>query len=132
MLIGIASKNGILIVEFANQLRDRGVEFVEATIEASTARLRPVLMTTLATAMGAVPLMVATGAGAQSRQSIGATVFFGSVFAVALTLFVVPALYVKIARNTRSPQYLSRLIDRLRRSESSAPAGDQAPPAPVA
>jgi len=113
MLIGIASKNGILIVEFANQLRDRGLEFVEATAEAATTRLRPVLMTTLATAAGAVPLMVATGAGAESRQSIGATVFFGSLFAVALTLFVVPALYVKIARNTRSPQYLSRMIDRL-------------------
>ena len=113
MLIGIASKNGILIVEFANQLRDRGRDFVEATIEAATARLRPVLMTTLATAAGAVPLMLASGAGAESRQSIGATVFFGAVFAVALTLFVVPALYVKIARNTRSPQYLSRLIDGL-------------------
>jgi multidrug efflux pump len=120
MLIGIASKNGILIVEFANQLRDRGVEFVEATIEAATARLRPVLMTTLATAVGAAPLMMATGAGAESRQSIGATVFFGSVFAVALTLFVVPALYVKIARHTRSPQYLSRLIDRLRGAEAEA------------
>jgi multidrug efflux pump len=128
MLIGIASKNGILIVEFANQLRDRGNEFVEATIEAATARLRPVLMTTLATAMGAVPLMLATGAGAESRQSIGATVFFGSIFAVALTLFVVPALYVKIARNTRSPQYLSHLIDRLRGAEAGAPAGSPVPP----
>jgi multidrug efflux pump len=130
MLIGIASKNGILIVEFANQLRDRGREFVEATIEASTARLRPVLMTTLATAAGAVPLMLASGAGAESRQSIGATVFFGAVFAVALTLFVVPALYVKIARNTRSPQYLSRLIDGLRVGESgrvSDPAPAKAP-----
>jgi len=127
MLIGIASKNGILIVEFANQLRDRGVEFVEATIEASVTRLRPVAMTTLATAAGAVPLAIATGAGAESRQSIGATVFFGSVFAVALTLFVVPALYVKIARNTRSPQYLSRLIDRLKGGTTETPA-----PAPVA
>jgi multidrug efflux pump subunit AcrB len=119
MLIGIASKNGILIVEFANQLRDRGVEFVEAIIEASVTRLRPVAMTTLATAAGAVPLAVATGAGAESRQSIGATVFFGSVFAVALTMFVVPALYLKIARNTRSPQYLSRLIERMKRSEAA-------------
>jgi multidrug efflux pump subunit AcrB len=113
MLIGIASKNGILIVEFANQLRDRGAEFVAATTEAATTRLRPVLMTTLATAAGAMPLMLATGAGAESRQSIGATVFFGALFAVALTLFVVPALYVKIARNTRSPQHVSRVIDRL-------------------
>ena len=120
MLVGIASKNGILIVEFANQLRDRGREFVDATIEAAGARLRPVLMTTLATAVGAVPLMLASGAGAESRQSIGATVFFGSVFAVALTLIVVPALYVLIARNTRSPQYLSRIIDKLRRGQTTA------------
>jgi multidrug efflux pump len=132
MLIGIASKNGILIVEFTNQLRDRGREFVEATIEASTARLRPVLMTTLATAAGAVPLMIATGAGAESRQSIGATVFFGAVFAVALTLFVVPALYVKIARNTRSPAYLSGLIDRLRRTEKANGSPESHDPAPVA
>jgi multidrug efflux pump len=127
MLIGIASKNGILIVEFANQLRDRGRDFLEATIEAATARLRPVLMTTLATAAGAVPLMLASGAGAESRQSIGATVFFGAVFAVALTLFVVPALYVKIARNTRSPKYLSRLIDGLHAKDS----GRIADPAPL-
>ena len=122
MLIGIASKNGILIVEFANQLRDQGREFVEAIIEAATARLRPVLMTTLATAAGAVPLMLASGAGAESRQSIGATVFFGAMFAVALTLFVVPALYVKIARNTKSPEYLSQLIERLAAAEKRRPA----------
>jgi multidrug efflux pump len=122
MLIGIASKNGILIVEFANQLRDQGRTFVEATIESATVRLRPVLMTTLATAAGAIPLMIATGAGAESRQSIGATVFFGSVSAVALTLFVVPALYMTIARNTRSPQYVSRLIEKLRRAQ---PAGSE-------
>jgi multidrug efflux pump len=130
MLIGIASKNGILIVEFTNQLRDRGVEFVEATIEASVTRLRPVVMTTLATAAGAVPLAIATGAGAESRQSIGATVFFGALFAVALTLFVVPALYVKIARNTRSPQYLSRLIDRLKGEAVGRPAGAGLPESP--
>jgi len=122
MLIGIASKNGILIVEFSNQLRDRGSEFVAATVEAATTRLRPVLMTTLATAAGALPLMLATGAGAESRQSIGATVFFGAVFAVALTLFVVPALYVKIARNTRSPQHVSRMIDRLMGGDGRAKA----------
>jgi len=135
MLVGIASKNGILIVEFANQLRDRGREFIDATIEAAGARLRPVLMTTLATAVGAVPLMLASGAGAESRQSIGATVFFGSVFAVALTLIVVPALYVLIARHTRSPQYLSRIIDKLRGSQPSPeptaePAGRVVPESP--
>ena len=113
MLIGIACKNGILIVEFANQLRDRGVEFLDAVIQASATRLRPVLMTSLCTAFGAVPLMLAHGAGAESRESIGATVFFGTVVSLGMTLYVVPALYLLIARNTRSPEYMSRLIDGL-------------------
>ncbi|MFZ9708728.1 MAG: efflux RND transporter permease subunit [Steroidobacteraceae bacterium] len=113
MLIGIACKNGILIVEFANQLRDRGIEFVESVIEAATIRLRPVLMTSLCTAFGAVPLMISSGAGAESRRAIGAAVFFGTVFAVALTLYIVPALYALIARRTTSPHYVSDLIDRL-------------------
>jgi multidrug efflux pump subunit AcrB len=113
MLVGIACKNGILIVEFANQLRDRGIEFVEAVIEAASIRLRPVLMTSLCTAAGAVPLMLAAGAGAESRQSIGAAVFFGTVLSLALTLYVVPALYALVARNTRSPHHVSDLIDRL-------------------
>jgi multidrug efflux pump len=113
MLIGIACKNGILIVEFANQLRDRGVEFVEAVIEAASIRLRPVLMTSLCTAFGAVPLMLSVGAGAESRQAIGSAVFFGTLFAVALTLFVVPSLYALIARNTQSPQHVSQAIEQL-------------------
>jgi multidrug efflux pump len=114
MLIGIACKNGILIVEFANQLRDRGVEFVDAVIQASATRLRPVLMTSLCTAFGAVPLMLAHGAGAESRESIGATVFFGTIVSLGLTLYVVPALYLLIARNTRSPEYMTRLIEGLK------------------
>jgi multidrug efflux pump len=114
MLIGIACKNGILIVEFANQLRDRGVEFVDAVIQSSATRLRPVLMTSLCTAFGAVPLMLAHGAGAESRESIGATVFFGTIVSLGMTLYVVPALYLLIARNTRSPEYVSRLIDSLK------------------
>jgi hypothetical protein len=81
-------------------------------------------MTTMATAAGALPLMLASGAGAESRQSIGATVFFGATFAVALTLFVIPALYVLIARNTSSPQHVSRLIEKLR-------LGGSAPPVPM-
>jgi multidrug efflux pump len=113
MLIGIACKNGILIVEFANQLRDRGVAFADAVIQASATRLRPVLMTSLCTAFGAVPLMLAHGAGAESRESIGATVFFGTVVSLGMTLYVVPALYLLIARNTRSPEYMTRLIDGL-------------------
>ncbi len=120
MLIGIACKNGILIVEFANQLRDRGVEFVDAVIQASATRLRPVLMTSLCTAFGAVPLMLAHGAGAESRESIGATVFFGTIVSLGMTLYVVPALYLLIARNTRSPEYMSRLIEGLIGKESAA------------
>jgi multidrug efflux pump len=114
MLIGIACKNGILIVEFANQLRDRGVAFIDAVIQSSATRLRPVLMTSLCTAFGAVPLMLAHGAGAESRESIGATVFFGTIVSLGMTLYVVPALYLLIARNTRSPEYMSRLIESLR------------------
>jgi multidrug efflux pump len=124
MLIGIACKNGILIVEFANQLRDRGVEFVDAVIQSSATRLRPVLMTSLCTAFGALPLMLAHGAGAESRESIGATVFFGTIVSLVMTLYVVPALYLLIARNTRSPEYMSRLVDTLigKRGERGATA----------
>jgi multidrug efflux pump len=116
MLIGLAAKNGILIVEFANQLRDRGTEFKEAIIESSRTRLRPVLMTSMCTAFGSIPLILASGAGALSRQSIGAVVFFGVTFSVVLTLLVVPSVYVLIARNTHSPEYVARLIEKLSRS----------------
>ena len=125
MLIGIACKNGILIVEFANQLRDRGVAFVDAVVQAATIRLRPVLMTSLCTACGAIPLMLASGAGQESRQSIGSAVFFGTVFSLALTLLVVPALYMLIARNTRSPHYVSGLIDKLAGAVSTVPSTDK-------
>jgi multidrug efflux pump len=114
MLIGLAAKNGILIVEFSNQLRDRGVEFHEAVIQASAIRLRPVLMTSLCTVFGAIPLLVAFGAGAEGRRSIGAVVVYGVMFSLLLTLYVVPVMYGYVARNTRSPEYISHLIDKLR------------------
>jgi multidrug efflux pump len=120
MLIGLAAKNGILIVEFANQLRDRGVEFVESVIESAAIRLRPVLMTSLCAVFGALPLLLATGAGAESRQAIGAVVVYGVLFSLVLTLFVVPAVYVLIASQSRSPEYVSRLIDQLRGSPEPA------------
>ncbi len=126
MLIGIACKNGILIVEFANQLRDRGADHLQAVVDAATIRLRPIMMTSLCTAFGAVPLMTATGAGAESRQAIGSAVFFGVMFSLVLTLFVVPALYALIARNTRSPHYISDLIDRLRERSGPPPAPEGA------
>lgn len=125
MLIGLAAKNGVLIVEFANQLRDRGLEYREAVIQAAGIRLRPVLMTSMCTAFGAIPLMLAAGAGAEARQSIGAVVFFGVSFSVFLTLLVVPAVYILVAKNTRSPQYVGKLIDRLRRREQAEAAEEQ-------
>jgi multidrug efflux pump len=113
MLIGIAAKNGVLIVEFANQLRDRGIEFLDAIVQAAVTRLRPVLMTSLCTAFGALPLMLAIGAGAEQRRPIGIVVFFGMTVAVFLTLFAVPTVYAILARKTQSPQHVSRLVDRL-------------------
>jgi multidrug efflux pump len=121
MLIGLAAKNGILIVEFANQLRDRGTEFREAVIQSAKTRLRPVLMTSMCTAFGSVPLLLASGAGELSRQSIGAVVFFGVTFSVLLTLVVIPTVYGLIARNTHSPEYVSQIIDKLK----AAPTGQE-------
>jgi multidrug efflux pump len=113
MLIGIAAKNGVLIVEFANQLRERGIEFREAVVQAAVVRLRPVLMTSLCTAFGAVPFLFASGAGAEQREPIGVVVFYGTLVSVFLTLFVVPAVYSLVARRTRSSGHTTRLVDRL-------------------
>jgi multidrug efflux pump len=119
MLVGLAAKNGILIVEFANQLRDRGRDYREAVIEAAAIRLRPVLMTSFCTAFGALPLMLASGAGAESRQAIGVVVFYGVVISVLLTLGVVPAVYTIVARNTQSPDTIARLLAKMRSAETS-------------
>lgn len=100
MLIGLASKNSILIVEFANQLRDEGLPIVKAVIEASKQRLRPILMTAISTLIGIFPLVIATGAGAGSRQSLGTAVFGGMFIATFLSLFVVPILYIVIKIGT--------------------------------
>jgi len=122
LLIGLAAKNGILIVEFANQLRDRGVEFGEAVIEAAAIRLRPVLMTSLCTLFGAIPLLIASGAGAESRRAIGSVVVFGVGFSLLLTLYIVPTAYTLLARHSKSPEHVSRLLARLRSGAGSAPA----------
>ncbi len=114
MLIGLAAKNGILIVEFANQLRDRGVEFIEAIVTAATTRFRPVVMTSLCTAGGAVPLIMAFGAGAEARRTLGAVVFFGVTVSVILTLFLIPSFYALMARNTKSPEHVTRMVARLK------------------
>jgi len=96
MLIGLSAKNAILIVEFAKRRRDEGLSIVEAAMEAARLRLRPILMTAFAFILGVVPLMVATGAGAASRQSIGTTVFGGMTAATVLTLAFVPIFYAAI------------------------------------
>jgi multidrug efflux pump len=111
ILIGVAAKNGILIVEFANQLRDQGRTIREAIIESSALRLRPIIMTSIATAFGALPLMLWQGAGAGSRQTIGVVIFTGAMFATMLTLFVVPVIYGVLARFTKSPEWTARKIE---------------------
>ncbi|MFC5271811.1 efflux RND transporter permease subunit [Adhaeribacter terreus] len=93
MLIGLVTKNGILIVEFANQLREQGKPKMEAIMEASEARLRPILMTSLAIALGALPIALALGAAAQSRMGMGIVIVGGTMFSLILTLFVIPAIY---------------------------------------
>ena len=113
MLVGLAAKNGILIVEFANQLRDAGRTVHEAIVESASVRLRPILMTSIATIMGAVPLVLAGGPGSASRGSIGVVVIFGLAFSTLLSLFVVPAFYALLAPRTKSPEALSRKIDEL-------------------
>ena len=98
MLIGLVTKNGILIVEFANQKREQGINKFEAVLQASVARLRPILMTTLATALGALPIALALGSAGKSRIPLGIVIIGGLMFALILTLFVVPALYTYISR----------------------------------
>lgn len=132
MLVGLASKNGILIVEFTNQLRDQGVEFYEALTQACLQRLRPILMTSFATAAGAVPLILASGAGAESRIPIGVVVFSGVLFATFLTLFVVPAFYALMARHTGSPHDVARRLDaELEREERGSGHGHRAGEGPL-
>jgi multidrug efflux pump len=137
MLVGLAAKNGILIVEFANQLRDEGVPFEEALVRAAELRLRPVVMTSIATVMGAMPLLLAFGAGSEARYVIGVVIVFGVTIATLLTLLVVPAGYLLIARNTRSPLAVTQQLekelllqpDRVAGSGVSAPAAQPAVPA---
>lgn len=107
MLIGLVTKNGILIVEFANQLLIQGKSKSEAIQEAAEARFRPILMTTLATVLGAMPIALALGAGAESRMSMGITVIGGLIFSLVLTLFVIPAMYSLLSRKKSGvvPEY---------------------------
>ena len=107
MLIGLVAKNAILIVEFANQLREQGRSIKDAVKESAAARLRPILMTTIATVFGAMPLALATGAGAESRSSIGWVIVGGVTFSTLLSLFVVPTLYNLLARFTKPSSHIA-------------------------
>jgi len=102
MLIGLVTKNGILIVEFANQKRDAGMDKIQAVWQASQARLRPILMTTLATALGALPIALSLGAAATSRIGLGVVVVGGLLFSLVLTLFVIPAMYIFLSGKKRA------------------------------
>jgi multidrug efflux pump len=111
MLIGLAAKNGILIVEFINQLRDEGVAFREAILTASEQRLRPIVMTALATVMGALPLMLGGGAGFETRRVVGVVIVFGVSIATVVTLILVPMMYALLGQRTGSPLDASRKLD---------------------
>ena len=112
MLIGLVTKNGILIVEFANQLREKGMEIKEAALEAATLRLRPILMTSLATTLGALPIALALGSAGKSRMSMGIVIIGGLLFSLALTLYVIPAMYTFLSREKH--------FDRMKRIEEIA------------
>jgi multidrug efflux pump len=130
MLVGLAAKNGVLIIEYANQLRDAGASVPEAIRQAAVRRIRPILMTSLATVAGAVPLAVAHGAGAGARGAIGVVIVFGVTIATAVTLFVVPLLYRWLAPRTSSPQTIGRKLRGLMTPGAAerSGAGESRPP----
>jgi multidrug efflux pump len=111
MLIGLAAKNGILIVEFVNQLRDQGMEFSAALMEAAQIRLRPIVMTGITTVAGSIPLILSHGAGSETRVAIGVVIMFGVAAATIFTLFIVPVAYDLLARKTGSPGDVARALE---------------------
>ncbi|MEK9662008.1 MAG: efflux RND transporter permease subunit, partial [Alphaproteobacteria bacterium] len=111
LLIGLMAKNGILIVEFANQLRDEGMSVRDAVLEASVLRFRPIVMTVISTILGAVPLVIATGAGAESRVAIGSVIVGGLGLALVLTLFLTPVLYNLMAGLSKPRSALEKALD---------------------
>jgi multidrug efflux pump len=111
MLIGLVSKNGILIVEFANQRKAAGLQQLEAIHDAAVSRFRPILMTSLSTILGAVPIALALGAGAESRVSMGTAIIGGLLFATVLTLYVIPAMYAYISEKSKNVSNVSELSE---------------------
>ena len=112
MLLGLMAKNGILIVEFANQLRDEGSSVKDAIYQGAIVRFRPVLMTGVSTIFGAVPLVLATGAGAESRFTIGVVILGGLLFATVLTLFIIPVLYQWLAPYASPADAVKQQLDK--------------------
>lgn len=112
MLVGLASKNGILIVEFTNQLRDQGVEFKKSIIDASALRLRPIIMTSVTAIAGAVPLVISTGAGSETRVAIAVVIMYGVAASTIFTIFIVPVAYAILARKTGSPGDTRRRLEK--------------------
>jgi multidrug efflux pump len=125
MLVGLAAKNGILIVEFINQLRNRGLSFYHAILSASEIRLRPIVMTGITTAAGSVPLILSSGAGAETRMVIGVVVLAGVLSATLLTLFVVPVAYSVLAKKSSMPGSVSRRLARQLEQHQRAKGGSQ-------
>lgn len=140
LLIGLMAKNGILMVEFANQLRDQGYAVRDAILEGAALRFRPILMTTVSTIFGALPLVLAIGAGAESRSAIGAVIIGGLGFATLLTLFVIPVLYNLLARFASPANATAQELDRqlqenlaargIHRKQDPKHAGEARSPAP--
>jgi multidrug efflux pump len=102
MLIGLVTKNGILIVEFANQRKEQKIKLFDAVMQAAASRFRPILMTSLSTILGILPIALALGAGSESRVSMGLAVIGGMVFATGLTLYVIPAIYSYFSIETKT------------------------------
>jgi multidrug efflux pump len=122
LLVGLMAKNGILIVEFANQLRDEGMSVHDAVLEASVIRLRPILMTSIATVCGAVPLAVAAGAGAESREAIGWVIIGGVSLSTVMTLVVIPCLYLLLAHFTKPINTIAKKLSEMQEAQRSSPA----------
>jgi len=129
LLIGLMTKNGILIVEFSNQLRERGYAVRDAVLEASVMRLRPILMTSIAMIGGAIPLAWSTGAGAEARNAIGSVIVGGVALSTILTMVVVPSLYLLIGGYTKPSSHVGDMLEKLRRQTGFRPHGEREEPA---
>jgi HAE1 family hydrophobic/amphiphilic exporter-1 len=126
MLIGIMAKNGILIVEFANQLRDAGSGVREAILDASTIRLRPVMMTMTSTVLGGVPLILSSGAGAEAREALGWVIVGGLGLATLSTLYLTPVAYLLLARFSAPRAEAARRLEAELGAALAGPGGRSA------